>query len=211
MKRLLRHLALSAALFSLLAGCDLFNPDDYAQDLTPVDSMTVFHNLINAYNTLDYEAFLLCLDLTTFRFIHKDTTQGEYYEPWGYDEETDLTFLLFEEAKKHRQIPQLTLRVDTTEFTSTSDSAFLRANYILITPLEGYDTLGGGFELELIKRGNYWYVSTWKDVEGDSIIIKHDPIEDTITGEIDSLDVIYPYPSDSTWGDLKVHFRMESG
>jgi hypothetical protein len=206
MKHLLKLLVLSAVLSSFLAGCDLFNPEEYAEDPDPVDSIEVFHNLVNAYNTLDYEAFLLCLDSTAFRFIPRDTNKGTYYQSWWYDEEDKLTLVMFEELKKQRRIPPLLLQVDTTYFSSSEDSAFLHANYLLITTLEGYDTLGGGFEVKMLKRGNYWYISRWEDVEGETLFVEHEIQE----GE-PVIDTIPPLCTDSTWGDLKVHFRIEAG
>ncbi|MCK4232074.1 hypothetical protein KAX21_03915 [candidate division WOR-3 bacterium] len=204
MKCLLRLLAFSAVLSSLLAGCDLFNPEDYAEGLSPVDSMTVFHNLVNAYNTLDYEAFLLCLDPDTFCFVPKDTTQGTYYKPWGYEEEDVLTFAMFEEFKTERRIPPLILQIDTTRFFATDTLASLHANYLLITPLVEYDTLAGGFELKIRKRGNYWYISNWQDVAGETLFVEHETEEGETT-----IDTIAPKITEHDWSDLKVYFRME--
>lgn len=203
MKCLLRLLASSAVLSSLLAGCNLFNPEEYAEDLNPVDSMAVFRNLVDAHNTLDYEAFLLCLDPATFRFVPKDTTQGTHYKPWGYADEDTLTSTMFKEFKSERQIPPLLLQVDTTYFSATDTLAYLYANYLLITPLKEYDTLGGGLELEILKRGNYWYISTWKDVAGETLFVEHETEEGETT-----IDTIPPKITEHDWSDLKVYFRM---
>lgn len=200
MKYLLRFILPFTALFSLVAaGCDLFSPEEYAHKLTPVDSLAVFHNLVNAYNTLDYDALLLCLDSADFRFIPRDTTQSDYL-PWGYDDEEELTRKMFDALKKSRRIPPLLLQVDTTYLSASDSVTYLHANYFMVTPVEDYDTLAGGFEFRLIKRGNYWYVSTWKDVEGDTIYL---PIEgDTLK----TTDTIPPPLTDQNWGDLKVYF-----
>ncbi len=199
MKHLLRFIFLFTVLFSLLAGCDLFSPEEYAHKLTPVDSLAVFHNLVNAYNTLDYEAFVLCLDSADFRFIPLDTTQSDY-TPWKYEEEKELTRKMFDVIKKSRRIPGLLLQVDTTYLSATDTVTYLHANYFMITQVEDYDTLAGGFEFRLIKRGNYWFVSTWKDVLGDTIYI---PAEDDT---VNTIDTIVPPVTEKNWGDMKVYF-----
>jgi len=203
MKRLSRLLCPSIALFSLL-GCDLFDPQAQAQNRSPVDSMAVFHNLIDAYNTLDYEAFIVCLDSSTFTFVPRDTTEGANYGPWGYSEETELTFTMFNILSDERRIPPLILQVDTSYFSATDTYAFLHANYLMLTPVEEYETLGGGMELEILKRGNYWYITSWKDVEGETIFVEHEPEEgETLT----LIDTIVPLSTANDWSDLKVYFR----
>lgn len=192
-------------LFSVVVletGCDLFSPEEYAKNLTPVDSFTVFHNFINAYNTLDYEKILLSLDSTNFLFI-PDTTRGAEYQPWFFAEEDQLTFEMFYLFEQSRQIPPLFLQVDTTLFSASPDSVDLHANYLLITPLEGYDTLAGGFELKISKIGNYWYISEWKDVEGKP---RYETREE---GDSTVVDTIYPRETEKDWSDLKVYFRTE--
>lgn len=206
MKCLLRLLCPFIALFSFLAGCNLFDPQAQVENLSPVDSMQVFHNLVNSYNTLDYEAFHLCLDSSSFIFIPEDSTIGSDYKPWEFEEETDLTFEMFNQLAAKRQIPPLILQMDTTYFSATDTHAFLHANYKMTTQIEGYETLGGGLELEIIKRGNYWYIKTWKDVFGDTIFIYHEPDAGDTVEPIDTVDTILPPQTDKDWSDFKVYF-----
>lgn len=204
----MKYLSMLLCLFTVLSsltGCDFFNPQAQLEDLSPVDSMAVFHNFINSYNTLDYEAFRFTLDSVEFTFIPEDTSKGVEYKPWGFGEETDLTYDLFNYLSDSRRIPPLILQVDTSYFsTVTEDLAYLHANYLLITPVDSFDTLGGGMELELQKRGNYWYITRWEEVIPKTIYYETEDEEgETVT------DSIVPLETDPDWDDLKVYFLTE--
>jgi hypothetical protein len=202
MKSLFRLLCLFLVLFSFFsAGCDLFTPRTQAQDLTPVDSLDVFNNLINAYNTLDKDALLFCLDSNSFQFIPRERLN---YEPWSYQEEKELTEKMLEILSSKRQIPPLILQVDTTLFSASEAIAYLNANYVLITSIEPYDTLAGGFELEIEKQGNYWYITEWSDVPGDTIF------DTTYAGDSIIIDTLPPRETEYDWSDFKVYLLTEA-
>ncbi|GEM_PF-2131690 len=209
MKRLLKLLCPSIVLFSILGGCNLFSPENYAEKLTPIDSMSVFHNLINSYNTMNYDLFTLCLDSASFKFIPEDTTRGSEYRPWGYSEEDALSFNMFNLFRKSSRIPPMFLQIDTTSLNASDTLMNLKANYLLLTPLEEYDTLAGGFELEIVKRGNYWYISEWKDVQAETLFIPIKPDKKDTTGK--TIDTILPKNTLKDWSDLKVYFLSKYG
>lgn len=191
--------------FMWIAGCDFFDPRDYARNLTPVDSMAVFHNLIDSYNTLDYEKYLLSIDSSSFVFIPEDSTRGIGYTPWNYSDESKLTLKMFNQLNKSRRIPPLLLQVDTTYFSANDTLAYLNANYLILTDFSGYETLAGGLKLEIIKRGNYWYVSSWKDVTAETLFTPHIPVDSTDT--VKKVDTLPPLVTTKDWSDFKVYFR----
>ncbi|MBN2379051.1 hypothetical protein JXM67_04540 [candidate division WOR-3 bacterium] len=209
MKHLLKQLFLLTLLSSPFLSCDLFSPRAYSQDLVPIDSLTVFHNLINSYNTLDYEIFTLCLDSQTFRFIPKDTTIDIEYEPWGYGDETSLTYDMFQALGSNHRIPPVILQVDTSFFSANDIQGYIHANYLLMTCVDQYETLAGGFELKILKRGNYWYLSEWKEVPAETLYIYHPPQENDTIEPIDTIDTIIPPQTEHDWSDLKVYFKTE--
>lgn len=188
----------------LAIECEFFDPRDYARKLTSVDSMAVFHNLVDSYNTLDYEKFNLCLDSASFAFIPEDSTRGTDYTPWGGTTESKLTQKMFNQLAVSRQIPPLLLQMDTTYFSANDTMVYLDANYLMLTTIDGYETLSGGVKLEIIKRGNYWYISNWKDVTAETIFLPHLPVDTTDTKEIDTFP---PLMTSKDWSDFKVYFR----
>lgn len=188
----------------LAADCEFFDPRDYARELTPIDSMAVIHNLVDSYNTLDFEKFFLCLDTFSFKFNPEDSTRGTAYTPWEDSAESRLTQKMFNQLATSRQIPPLLLQMDTTSFSANDTMAYLDANYLILTAIDGYETLAGGMKLEIIKRGNYWYISNWKDVAAETIFLPHLPVDSMDTKEIDTFP---PLQTPKDWSDFKVYFR----
>jgi len=209
MKIHFRHILPSTALFSLLLSCDLFSPGPYAEKLTPVDSMAVFQNMINAYNTLDKQDLYLCLKPDEYIYIPKDTTLGTEYSLWDFYAESTLTKSMFDELEKNYRIPPLLLQVDTTYFSASDTHGYIHANYYITTPIDAYESLSGGIELQIRKQGNYWYIVEWKDVAGDTLYVHHPPAEDDTIEPIDSIDTIFPWETEHNWSDLKVYFKTE--
>ncbi|MBD3286135.1 hypothetical protein GF359_06450 [candidate division WOR-3 bacterium] len=209
MKTLFRRILPLTALSSFLLSCDLFSPSAYAEKLTPVDSIAVFHNMIDAYNTLDKQSFYHSLDSNEFLFIPEDTSLGEEYSVWDFYAESTLTYSMFDELENDYRIPPLILQVDTTYFSASDTHGFIYANYYLQTPIAAYESLSGGLELKIHKRGNYWYITEWKDVPGETLYVAHPAAEEDTVEPIDTVDTIAPWDTDHNWSDFKVYFKTE--
>ncbi len=190
--------AFLTALVLLTQGCSLFDPRDpeYPENpqnppQTPTSPSAVMYNLDLALETLDYAAYMSCLDSSfTFTADPADVVEfgaAPYYyifDDWDYDSEYNAVSALLLSTQGDT-LPAESL-VESS-FTGVSgypdpasplDSAVVWRDYSIVVSSSSHASWGtpaeGRARITLVEDDqHYWYISRWEDnrleSSGDSL------------------------------------------
>lgn len=193
-----RAVVFLTVLILLIPGCSLFDPRDpeYPENpqnppQTPTSPSAVMYNLDLALETLDYAAYMTCLD-SSFVFDADPADVVEFgaapyyyvFDDWGYDAEYNAVSALLLSTQGDSLPAESLVEASFTGVSgypdpaSPLDSATIWRDYSIVVSSSSHAPWGspaeGRARITLIEDDqHYWYISRWEDSRlessGDSL------------------------------------------